>query len=68
MGHLRPANDFMVRLLFTMNTVEESMTNTTNLVTGQRKTKLKKDSKLLDLANWEIFKFFASEEDKKKRP
>jgi CheY-specific phosphatase CheX len=58
----------MVRLLFTMNTVEESMTNTTNLVTGQRKTKLRKDSKLLDLANWEIFKFFASEEDKKKRP
>ncbi len=68
MGHLRACKRFMVRLLFTMNTVEESMTNTTNLVTGQRKTKLRKDSKLLDLANWEIFKFFASEEDKKKRP
>jgi hypothetical protein len=37
----------MVRLfLFTMNTVEESMTNTTNLVTGQRKTKTEKGLKI----------------------
>lgn len=38
------------------------------LLQARGKQKLKKDSKLLDLANWEIFKFSASEEDKKKRP